>query len=54
MIAALTFSPGQALMIALIALCFLLVIIWGVFEGEHDRVQRAKDRQLRREIRRQP
>ncbi len=54
MTAALTFSPGQALMLAIIALCFTLIIIWGVFEGEHDRVQRAKDRQLRREIRRQP
>ncbi len=52
--AALTFSPGQALMVAIIALCFVLVIVWGIFEGEHDRVQRAKDRELRREIRRQP
>jgi len=54
MIAALTFSPGQALMLAIIALASLLVIIWGLFEGEKDRVQRARDRQLRREVRRQP
>ncbi len=54
MSAALTFSPGQALMVAIIVLCFVLVIVWGIFEGEHDRVQRAKDRELRREIRRQP
>ncbi len=54
MIAALTFSPGQALMIAVIALAFTLVIIWGFAESRHDGAQRAKDRQLRREIRRQP
>lgn len=54
MIAKLTFSPGQVLMIAILILLFTLVAIWGIFEGEHDRVQRAKDRQLKREIRRQP
>ena len=54
MTAALTFSPGQALIVAVLGLCLVLVIIWGVFEGEHDRVQREKARQLRREIRRQP
>ena len=54
MIAALTFSPGQVLMIAVLILLFTLVAIWGLFQGEHERVQRAKERQLRREIRRQP
>ncbi len=54
MTAALTFSPGQALMLAIVAACILLVIIWGLFEGEHDRVERERERQLRREIRRQP
>jgi hypothetical protein len=53
-IAKLTFSPGQVLMIAVLILLFTLVAIWGLFQGEHDRVQRAKERQLRREIRRQP
>ena len=41
-------------MIAILALLFTLVAIWGIFEGEADRVQRVKDRQLKREIRRQP
>ena len=54
MTAALTFSPGRLLALAIIGLLFTIVIIWGVFEGEHDRVQRAKDRQLKREARRQP
>jgi len=54
MTASLTFSPGQALMLAIVALGITLVIIWGIFEGEHDRVQREKARQLKREIRRQP
>ena len=51
MTAALTFSPGQALMVAVLGLCLVLVIIWGVFAGEHDRVDRARDRQLRHEAR---
>ena len=54
MIAALTFSPGQVLMFAILGLLFTVVIVWGLFEGEADRVKRAKERQLRREIRRQP
>jgi len=49
--AALTFSPGQVLMVALVVLGLLLVIVWGVFEAEHDRVKRARDRQLRYEAR---
>jgi hypothetical protein len=52
MVAALTFSPGRALVLAVIVLAFVLVGIWGVFESEHDRVERARDRQLRREARR--
>ena len=54
MTAALTFSPGQVLMIAILGLLFTVVIIWGLFECEAYRVQRAKERQLRREILRQP
>jgi len=54
MIAALTFSPGQALMLAIVALGITLVIIWGVLEGESDRITRERERQYRREIRRQP
>jgi hypothetical protein len=52
MIAALTFDPGRALVLAVIALGFVLVTIWGLFESERDRVERAHDRQLRREARR--
>ena len=52
MIAALTFSPGRLLVLVLIVAGFVLVTIWGVFEGERDRVDRARDRQLRREARR--
>ena len=51
MIAALTFSPGRALVLALIVAGFVLVAIWGIFEGEHDRVERARNRQLRHEAR---
>ena len=54
MTAALTFSPGQALAFAIVIGLIILTIIWGLFEGEHDRVQREKQRQLKREIRRQP
>jgi type II secretory pathway component PulK len=49
--AALTFSPGQALVLAVILLALVLVTIWGIAEAEHDRVRRAHDRQLRREAR---
>jgi hypothetical protein len=52
MIAALTFDPGRALVLALIVAGFVLVTIWGLFESERDRVDRAHDRQLRREARR--
>lgn len=54
MTAVLTFSPGQVLMFAIIALALVLVAIWGVFEGEHDRIERERKRQLKREVRRQP
>jgi hypothetical protein len=54
MTAALTFSPGQSLVFALILAGLVLVTIWGVAEAERDRVDRARARQLRREIRRQP
>jgi hypothetical protein len=48
---ALTFSPGQVLVIAIVILAFVLVVIWAFFEAEHDRVRRARDRQLRHEAR---
>lgn len=51
MVAALTFVPGQALVIAIVVLAFVLVVVWAFFEAEHDRVQRARDRQLRHEAR---
>ena len=51
MTAALTFDPGRALVLALIFAGFVLVAIWGIFEGEHDRVERARERQLRHEAR---
>jgi hypothetical protein len=49
--AALTFSPGQALVLAVIVLGLVLVAVWGIAEAEHDRVRRARDRQLRHEAR---
>jgi len=49
--AALTFSAGQMLMIAVLMLCLVLVAVWGIFEAEHDRVRRARDRQFRHEAR---
>jgi hypothetical protein len=49
--AALTFSPGQALVMSLIVAGLVLVAIWGIFAAEHDRVERARDRQLRHEAR---
>ena len=51
MTAALTFDGGRALILALVVLGFVLVAIWGVFENQRDRVQRARDHQLRREAR---
>lgn len=51
MTAALTFSPGQLFVAVLVLAGLLLVAIWGIFEAEHDRVERARDRQLRREAR---
>jgi len=51
MIAALTFSPGQVLMMSIILAGLVLVGIWGIFAAEHDRVERARDRQLRHEAR---
>jgi type II secretory pathway component PulK len=39
------------LVMACCVLGLVVVIVWGVFEGERDRVQRARDRQLRREAR---
>jgi cytochrome c-type biogenesis protein CcmH/NrfG len=49
--AALTFSPGQVLVMAIVVLGLVLVTVWGIFEAEHDRVKRARDRQLRHEAR---
>lgn len=49
--AALTFSPGQALVLAAVVLALVLVIAWGVAESERDRVRRARDRALRHEAR---
>ena len=49
--AAARFSGGQFLVVAVIALCLVAVIVWGVFEAEHDRVMRARERQMRHEAR---
>jgi len=50
-VAALTFSPGQALIVAVLGLCFVLVLIWALVAAEQDRIRRAHDRQLRHEAR---
>jgi len=49
--AALTFSPGQVLVMTLVVAGLVLVAIWGIFDAERDRVKRAHDRQLRHEAR---
>jgi len=49
--AALTFSPGQVLAVAIIALLLVIVAIWGIFEGEADAARRHHDRQAAREAR---
>jgi uncharacterized membrane protein len=51
MTGALTFSPGQVLVMAIVVALLLLVAVWGIFEAEHDRVERARARQLRHEAR---
>ena len=51
MFGTLTFSPGQALVLVLIFAGLVVVGIWGVFAAEHDRVERARARQLRHEAR---
>jgi hypothetical protein len=41
----------SALVLALVFLGLVLVAVWGLAEAEHDRVRRARDRQLRHEAR---